>query len=414
MRAVLLSPVVVLVVWSVATVMFVGNNHHVIGQSNKTRWGNNRNQRNKNKRHTNLDYSGNLQNVMLQYPQNNGMYSNGNTMNGMMMVPQQQLSQGMINRNSMINNPMANGYGQQQQVQAMPLQPQGNPAVFVAPLGNGMNSNVIPPSSLQQGQQNVVTQPQVALTSTNNAEGTVGTPAMAQPQQMHEFGLNAPSQDAIKQASMTTGSGASDPNQPLEKVPNLSESTPDQLQNPTPKQAVYYYDPKGIVMSTSGDILEMPTVVFDGQGKAVSLAELRRMAPVSISAPTKGGASPITGTLNDNAVKGNDLVSPSSRGSSLSAATPREAVSIPKMPMVTSISQDQTIIVATVAVMALLVGALSARRMRSKSVLSACIENENLEDDVAYDDAYTTMGAGDSSYNTFGGGWKGDLEKFDV
>ena len=32
----------------------------------------------------------------------------------------------------------------------------------------------------------------------------------------------------------------------------------------------------------------------------------------------------------------------------------------------------------------------------------------------AYDDAYTTTAMGaDSSYNTFGG-WKGDLEKFDV
>jgi hypothetical protein len=40
-----------------------------------------------------------------------------------------------------------------------------------------------------------------------------------------------------------------------------------------------------------------------------------------------------------------------------------------------------------------------------------------LEDEVAYDDAYTTTASGamgaDSSYNTFGG-WKGDLEKFDV
>ncbi len=60
--------------------------------------------------------------------------------------------------------------------------------------------------------------------------------------------------------------------------------------------------------------------------------------------------------------------------------------------------------------MALLVGALSARRLRSRSFLSSCIENESLEDDVAYDTAYTTT---DNSYNTFGG-WKGDLEKFDV
>ena len=77
-----------------------------------------------------------------------------------------------------------------------------------------------------------------------------------------------------------------------------------------------------------------------------------------------------------------------------------------------STSQDQSVIICTVAVMALLVGAFSARRLRSRAFLSSCIENESLEDDVAYDTAYTTT-AGEHSYHTFGG-WKGDLEKFDV
>jgi hypothetical protein len=73
-------------------------------------------------------------------------------------------------------------------------------------------------------------------------------------------------------------------------------------------------------------------------------------------------------------------------------------------------AQDQMIIISTVATMALLVGALSARRMRSRQFLASCIENESLEDEIAYDTAYTTNG-----YDTFGGGpWKGDLEKFDV
>jgi hypothetical protein len=73
-------------------------------------------------------------------------------------------------------------------------------------------------------------------------------------------------------------------------------------------------------------------------------------------------------------------------------------------------AQDQMIIVSTVATMALLVGALSARRLRSRQFLNSCIENESLEDEVAYDAAYTTNG-----YDTFGSGpWRGDLEKFDV
>ena len=94
----------------------------------------------------------------------------------------------------------------------------------------------------------------------------------------------------------------------------------------------------------------------------------------------------------------------------------------------TTQTQDQRIIISTVATMALLVGALSARRMRSRQFLSFCIENESLEDELAYDAAYTTQSTvGASSfyagggYDTFASGkyggdlrWRGDLEKFDV
>jgi hypothetical protein len=80
-----------------------------------------------------------------------------------------------------------------------------------------------------------------------------------------------------------------------------------------------------------------------------------------------------------------------------------------------STSYDSSIIVCTVGVMALLVGAISARRMRSRSILSMCIENESLEDDIAYDTAYTVSAGDSNQYHTFNNqGWKGDLEKFDV
>ena len=81
-----------------------------------------------------------------------------------------------------------------------------------------------------------------------------------------------------------------------------------------------------------------------------------------------------------------------------------------QQPLFPPPAQDEYIIISTVAVMALLVGALSARRLRSKNLLSTCIENESLEDELAYDTAYTTTGG---KYDTFGP-WKGDLEKFDV
>ena len=71
------------------------------------------------------------------------------------------------------------------------------------------------------------------------------------------------------------------------------------------------------------------------------------------------------------------------------------------------------LIVSTVASMALLVGAISARKLRSKPFLSACIENESLEDDLAYDTENTFGGMG--QYGSFSAvGWRGDLEEFDV
>jgi len=77
-------------------------------------------------------------------------------------------------------------------------------------------------------------------------------------------------------------------------------------------------------------------------------------------------------------------------------------------------AQDQMIIVSTVATMAILVGALSARRLRSRQFLSSCIENESLEDELAYDTAFTEDRFG-KGYDTFSSvPWKGDLEKFDV
>ena len=72
-----------------------------------------------------------------------------------------------------------------------------------------------------------------------------------------------------------------------------------------------------------------------------------------------------------------------------------------------STAADSSMMVGTVGIMALLVGALSARRLRRKSFLAACIENESLEDEAAYDAASTVH------YQTFTG-FHGDLEKFDV
>lgn len=464
MRGVLLSPVVVLVLWSIGAILFT--NTHSIGQSrrNNQKSYSNRRQSQQN-RQIIPNYFGNNANSMsaggipqqqvqqqLQDQQGNMIYNvNGNAM--MMASPQmQQQMQVMNNGKASPNNIlMTNGY--QQQVEPLQVQPQGKPIPVIAPLGNGQNSDVVPSNNLQQGQQpyklesqqvgaSIAAQPQQAFMSTNQngVVQTTGILQQPQQQQMSQVNLDSSASNVAKQLPIT-GQGASQqlqqlplnglennnmiqaPPAAMQQLPNSSGSTQDQLQASPAKQAIYFYDPKGTKMSETGAILQMPNLVYDGNGNAIPLEELRYKAPIYVQAPIRGAS--LTDTINIEVADGGDtesgqvLLSSPSRGASLLSPSAREA-SIP-MPQSwgTSTSQDQTIIVATVAVMALLVGALSARRLRSKSFLSACIENESLEDDIAFDDAYTTtaaasgaMGA-DSSYNTFGG-WKGDLEKFDV
>ena len=458
MQAVLLSPCVVLVLWSFAAVMFA-NNHHANNKNENNSYGSsgsNNSNSNNNSSNSNIrkqsqrkrrmlpNIFGNGQNAvpMAGIPQQQLIYNvNGNAM--MMAPPQSQLQlQGIYNGQA-----MTSGYQQQQQQGGMiPMQQQGKSIPVLAPLGNSMNSNVVPSNNLQHGQQQQIfqqvlpqqaAQPQQVFMATNGS-GAVQTPGMAQQQQQQQIpqvNLDSSSANVVEQPSMTD-SGASEQLQqlPLEglglepnniaqssaamqQVSASSGATQDQLQDSPVKQAIYFYDPKDTKMSQAGDILQMPTLVYDANGKALPMAELyNHKAPIYLQAPALGATLIDTVGVGD-ADSSNMLVSPSARGASLVSPSAKEA-SIP-MPQSwgTSTSQDQTIIIATVAVMALLVGALSARRLRSKSFLSSCIENESLEDDLAYDDAYTTTASGamgaDSSYNTFGG-WKGDLEKFDV
>lgn len=77
------------------------------------------------------------------------------------------------------------------------------------------------------------------------------------------------------------------------------------------------------------------------------------------------------------------------------------------------IESNPLLMISGVATIALLVGAVSARKLRSKPFMSDCIENESLEDDLAYD-TENTFGGMVGQYGSFSAPWKGDLEKFDV
>lgn len=484
MRAVLLSPVVVLVLWSIVAVLFA--NSHQTGQSRAGN-ANNSNMKSQSRRGT--------KRMLPFYPFGNGSKSNNNNIqpngmltqadisqplqdqqgsllydangNVMMMVPQQQKVQG--------TELMMSGYQQQQlPQQVVPMQSHGRQIPIASPPGGVSNS--IPSNSIQQMQQrqqqqdsslgyNMAVQPQQALMATN----TDATVKMFDAQQRQEIPRTtlenfASSQLMVQNPVTNAGFQIQQQNDSsnsgtivqtasaMQQQPLLSSSSIDtaaetvilqeNLQKTPSKQAIYYYDPKDTLLSRTGDILQLPVLVYDDSGIATPLSELHHQAPIYVQPPllgassTTGSSGSITVLNTDGEVSNNELVSQLALEASSSVSANATSVlasnkepSLPPPPLGASMSipqtwgsstsQDQTIIIATVAVMALLVGALSARRMRSKSFLSSCIENEALEDGIRYDAAYTTtaeasgaVGA-DSSYNTFGG-WKGDLEKFDV
>eukprot|EP00979_Chaetoceros_neogracilis_P007393 scaffold1548_cov232-Chaetoceros_neogracile.AAC.6 len=185
------------------------------------------------------------------------------------------------------------------------------------------------------------------------------------------------------------------------KVPLEKEEEPEE-------QQVLFYDPAEL--KTAAGEIPLPKHVFDEDGNEVDMA-----GKEAILIPPPNNDHPPPPPPED------EETTASSSSTSSTETEESEVLSTPH-------THDQTIIISTVATMALFVGALSARRLRSRQFLSFCIENESLEDELAYDAAYTTQSTvGASSfyagagYDTFGGSkyggdlrWRGDLEKFDV
>jgi len=199
-----------------------------------------------------------------------------------------------------------------------------------------------------------------------------------------------------------------------------SEASAMQLQQVKQQQQttkVYYYDASASVKDGN---LHIPDVVYDNNGQPVKLTDLNNgRAEIYLEPPS------LTQTAESDTPVAASSSARQAEVPSLGATQQQQeneqqlAFSKTKKVLTEAESeqrQDQMIIISTVAVMALLVGALSARRMRSRNFLSSCIENESLEDELAYDAAYTTRSeVASGAYDTFGPApWKGDLEKFDV
>jgi hypothetical protein len=207
----------------------------------------------------------------------------------------------------------------------------------------------------------------------------------------------------------------------------------------------YFYDPKDTKKDQHGRI-HLPQYVYDAYGRITSFKALSstwKSKSTTSSSPTVTMIHQNSSVLNAtvyNFTHSHPPVVETRQKRKLSfpkqfytftnltsaaiSNTERNFMTRYDMPSSTT-STDSSIIICTVGVMALFVGALSARRMRShqqRSLLSICIENEHLESDAAYDTAYTTttnnpnntIFGSASQYNTFAQGWRGDLEKFDV
>ncbi|GAX17261.1 hypothetical protein FisN_10Lh119 [Fistulifera solaris] len=190
-------------------------------------------------------------------------------------------------------------------------------------------------------------------------------------------------------------------NNMVQAQPSMGRSQP--AVQPGVSVRYYYYDPAHTKQDASGNLI-LPDTVYDSQGRAVPLALLQQDAVLQQDPPR--GVFHHDNFTNDSSIPRINITY--SHPNTVQTRKERKKQATFAAGDIPTVGTDQSIIVGTAGIMALLVGALSARRLRSKGILSLCMDDENLQDDAAYDTAFTTSG----SYNTFA--WKGDLEKFDV
>lgn len=161
-------------------------------------------------------------------------------------------------------------------------------------------------------------------------------------------------------------------------VPALGSTQNNNGQEPD----VYYYDAQGLVTyssaSQSTPELTLPDEVYTASGQKLKLSDVH-----------DGGKAEVYLEMNPQAVLGKSWdelnsiqqsLSSSSLSSSSSSTTTTAANAAQQ-------SQDQMIVFLTVATMAIMVGMLSARRLRSRKFLEQCMtpDLDDDLDDIRYD-----------------------------
>lgn len=179
------------------------------------------------------------------------------------------------------------------------------------------------------------------------------------------------------------------------------------LSNSKDGKMIYYYDPSSLMSSVESPTLTLPEVIYDANGNVKKLEDVHN-----------GGKNEVYLEVKPKAVWGEKWQSTlNSKLHGVSSGTT-------SFNNNTMQSSDQLIVFGTIATMAILVGMLSAKRLRSKRLLEHCMESD-LDDewDEKKNDApggsLMQRGFGDSMggrRENYGSGlhWRGDMEKFDV
>ncbi|KAL7527995.1 hypothetical protein ACHAWF_002399, partial [Thalassiosira exigua] len=136
---------------------------------------------------------------------------------------------------------------------------------------------------------------------------------------------------------------------------------------------VYYYDPRALPRASSRDEsvpeLALPEVVYDAAGRALSLAQVHAGGRNEVFLEVRPGASWGSGGGGGG---GDGSVHWTDRWTSFQDKIRVDAAAAGRRAS----SQDQLIVFLTVATMAVVVGALSAKRLRSRHLLESCLHPE--------------------------------------
>ena len=202
------------------------------------------------------------------------------------------------------------------------------------------------------------------------------------------------------------------------------DTTSDHQSNNNHKIKYYFYDPQDLPHgpNRNNNKLHLPQFVYDSLGRLIPLTSLASHHLTTMIHPNATVLNatvynyththpPVVETRRNRRMPWNNNGSTWSTAKALRPTT-----------TTTTISLDPSLMIGTVGVMALLVGALSARRMRRSSDGGCCgllldhdaLLLENDDDDEHATTYHNNNNSSNHQYHTFAPGWKGDLEKFDV